>query len=82
MDINAIERPARGENFEGKVLIIRKSALDVAFQEGDRRFKARSGFGCNPEAMGRAVFGTFADGEAARMDRHDFEGIAKDQSDF
>jgi len=41
-------------------------------------FYADGGFGCNPESMGNAVFGTFlADGERERMERYHLIGILK-----
>jgi len=80
MDVNAISEKISGVNLEGKTVVIRKSALGTAWQEGDRRFKADGGFGCNPAATGRAVFGVFVcDGERARIDRDDVEGIAENQ---
>ena len=39
-------------------------------------FLAQSGFGCSPDASGRAVYGQFLiDGEEVRFNRQDFIGI-------
>jgi len=81
MDVNAISEKISGVHLAGKTVVIRKSTLGKAWQEGDRRFKAEGGFGCDPAKMGRAVFGTFVcDGERARIDRDDVEGIAVEQA--
>jgi hypothetical protein len=80
MDVNAISTSIKGIDLAGKTVVIRKSALGLAWQDGDRRFKAQAGFGCKPHAMGRGVFGDFVcDGEHARIDRDDIEGIAEHQ---
>ena len=48
MDVNAISEEISGVHLAGKTVVIRKSALGKAWQEGDRRFKAEGGFGCSP----------------------------------
>ena len=68
-----------GQDFTGKILLIRAAHLAPIYQNGDRRFHATGGFGCSPTSIGRAVFGTFlVDGEHARMDRANFEGVLTD----
>lgn len=81
MDVNAISEPILGIHLAGKVVIVRKKFFGKEFQEGDRRFQAQGGFGCNPSARGTAVYGDFlSDGEHARIERGDIEGIAADQT--
>lgn len=76
MDTNAISESINGINLTGKTVVIRKEYFRKMYQDGDRRFKVTGGFGASPASIGRAVFGSFFDGEQARIDRHDVEGIA------
>ena len=68
-----------GAELAGRILVFRPSSLKEEYQQLDRRFRADGGFGCNPSAIGRAVYGTaLLDGEKARWDRDDFMGFAAD----
>src|SRR5208282_6500275 len=61
--------------------MVRKSFFKKDYRDKDRRFRCSGGFGCNPSSAGRAVFGTFLlDGEEARIDRGDVEGIVAETS--
>ena len=84
MQENMKLRSISNESMVGKVVLLHKSyfgnAAYVKSQGGidkvDRRFKVSGGFGAEPGKIGRAVFGTFlSDGEEARVDRGDIEGI-------
>jgi hypothetical protein len=45
-----------------------------------RLFHCKGGFGCNPAAMGQAVFGTWlSDGKQERIDRYNVERFASDE---
>jgi hypothetical protein len=76
MDTNQIAQKITGVDLVGKTVVVRKSFFSAQYADGDRRFKCEGGFGCGPSSIGRAVFGTFFDGEDARIDRSDIEGIA------
>ena len=64
-------------NYRHKILILRADMLKEACRTPENQlFLAQSGFGCDPSASGRAVFGQFLiDGEKARFNRGDFVGI-------
>ncbi|MCL2838099.1 MAG: DUF3849 domain-containing protein [Oscillospiraceae bacterium] len=68
-------------NYEGKLLVIRPSALNEQYWSPRYQlFVAKSGFGCDPNASGRAVFGEYLiDGEQTRMNRGDFYGVINDE---
>jgi hypothetical protein len=70
-----------GLDYEGKVLVIRPSKLKDCYKTpDDQLFIATSGFGCNPNAIGRCVYGYFAkDGEECSWNRSDFIGVLKDE---
>jgi hypothetical protein len=65
------------KNFEGKLLILRDTALKEAYRTPENQlFYATHGNGCNPNAIGRSVFGHFlVDGESAAFDRSAFLGV-------
>jgi hypothetical protein len=69
------------EDYKGKILIVRASWLNEKYKSPKYQlFLAQSGFGCDPSASGRAVFGQFLiDGEKARLDRGDFVGVLDEQ---
>jgi hypothetical protein len=76
-NINEISGPITDVNLTGKVVVVKKDFFNEQYAEGDRRFLAESGFGCNPSLMGKAVFGHFLDdGEKTRIERYDIEGLA------
>ena len=66
------------EDFTNKLLILRPEILnDQARKPAFQYFYAENGFGCDPNSIGRKVFGTFiADGEKSHFSRSDFIGIA------
>jgi hypothetical protein len=71
--------PIAGVDLKGKTVLVRKKFFKPEYADKDRRFKCESGFGCNPAAMGNAVFGTFLlDGEETRINRSDIEGIVSE----
>lgn len=77
MDINEISGSIQDVNLTGKVVVIKKEFFNEQYANGDRRFLATAGFGCNPSLMGKAVFGKFLDdGEETRIERYDIEGLA------
>lgn len=61
-------------NYEGQVLILNPNIVrEDAREKNNLIWRANGGFGCSPDAAGRAVFATcLGDGEQARWDRHDF----------
>jgi hypothetical protein len=69
------------QDFKGKLLILRDTTLKESCRTPENQlFLAHGGFGCSPDAVGRAVFGEFLiDGEQARFARQDFVGIVDDR---
>jgi len=65
------------QDYTGKLLILRADVLKESYRTPENQlFLAQSGFGCSPDASGRAVYGQFLiDGEEVRFNRHDFIGI-------
>ena len=72
--------PGDGD-YENKILIVRASWLKEKYRSPENQlFLAQSGFGCDPAASGRAVFGEFLiDGEELRLNRDDFIGVLDEQ---
>lgn len=68
-------------DWTGKVLIVESSALSEQYRKPEHQlWRATGGFGCNPNALGRAVFATsLADGEKVRWSRSEFLGVATDE---
>ncbi|MDL2272994.1 hypothetical protein LJC34_00320 [Oscillospiraceae bacterium OttesenSCG-928-G22] len=66
--------------YEGEVLVLRASVLREQFRTAPNQlWLAESGFGCKPNASGRAVYAIcLADGEKSRWNRADFIGIVRD----
>lgn len=69
------------QNYKGKLLIIRAEILKEEFRTLENQlFLASGGFGCDPTASGRKVFGSFlSDGEQTHFYRSDFVGIIADE---
>lgn len=69
------------QNYKGKLLIIRAESLKEEFRTPENQlFLASGGFGCDPNASGRKVFGCFlSDGEETHFYRSDFVGILSDE---
>lgn len=65
------------KDFEGKLLVVRDMALNEAHRMPENQlFFATHGNGCNPNAIGRSVFGHFlSDGESGCFQREDILGI-------
>jgi len=65
------------KDFAGKLLILRDICLNETSRTPENQlFFATHGNGCNPNAIGRSVFGHFlSDGESAAFDRSDFLGV-------
>lgn len=66
-------------NFKGKIVAIRPICLKDAYKSGaDQLFFAEGGFGCDPNAIGRKVYGRFVkDGERAWFMRDEIQGVVK-----
>ncbi|MBO5575440.1 MAG: DUF3846 domain-containing protein [Ruminococcus sp.] len=66
------------QNYKGKLLILKPQVLEPQFRQKEAQyFFAETGFGCDPNSLGTAVFGHFlANGQKARLDRSSFIGIA------
>ena len=75
------EEDSRKQDFTGKVLVLRPDVMkESCWSPQNCLWKADTGFGCSPTAMGRAVYATcLGDGEQARWDRADFTGVLKDE---
>jgi len=65
------------QDFTDRILILRDTTLKESARTPENQlFLAQTGFGCSPNASGRAVIGEFLiDGEKARFNRSDFVGI-------
>ena len=68
-------------DYEGKVLVVSPESLRESYWQPENQiFLGRSGFGCDPTASGRAVYGEYLyDGEQCRRNRADFIGVMKDE---
>jgi len=64
-----------------RVLVVAEENLDADYKKPEHQiFLAHSGFGCNPKAIGRAVYGMhLSDGEICRRNCDNFVGIMKDE---
>ena len=65
-------------DIEGKVIIIKASALSPEYRLATHQLQlATGGFGCKPDASGRAVYCTnLYNGERYRYERYDVAGVA------
>lgn len=69
------------ENFEGKLVIIKEDYFKEEYRNAENQlFKAKGGFGCDPTKLGRAVFGSFYDGETCRVNRENILGVASEKT--
>lgn len=69
------------QELEGKVLVMKPSTLKESYWSPDNQlWVATGGFGCSPNAAGRAVYATcLGDGEEnVRWNREDFFGVLKE----
>ena len=69
------------QDYTNKLLIIRDTSLAEEHRTPENQlFLAKGGFGCDPEASGRKVFGQFlSDGEKTHFNRLDFVGVIADE---
>ena len=79
--IQHCEKGAWSEDLEGKVLILSPDSLKECYWEPKNQlWLAEGGFGCSPNAAGRAVYATcLGDGEHTRWDRSDFVGVIREE---
>lgn len=75
------EADSKDLNYEGKVLVLSPRSLKEAYwTPKSQLWYAQSGFGCDPDARGRAVFCTcLADGEQTRWERQEFLGVLREE---
>lgn len=66
-------------DFKGKIVAIRPDCLKDEYKSAlDQLFYAEGGFGCDPNAIGRKVYGRFIkDGEKAWFLRDEIQGVVK-----
>lgn len=69
--------PKDGIHLEGKVVKLRDNYFRPGINADEMLFKCSCGFGCNPVAIGSAVFGEFVSGEHRRIERGEIEGIVQ-----
>ncbi len=69
-----------GVDLSGKLVVMKEH--DYIGTERERTFKCEGGFGCNPRAMGSAVFGYFVNNpkQPVRVERYEIEGLAPVQA--
>jgi len=68
----------RDEDLTGKVIIIKAEALAPEYRRSEKQLRiATSGFGCDPNASGRAVYcKELYSGKESRFERYDVLGVA------
>lgn len=73
--------PAPGQDYTGKVLILRLDRLnDECWSAQNQLWYGQTGFELSPTSKGRAVFATcLGDGEKASWNRSDFIGVLDEQ---
>jgi hypothetical protein len=75
--------PLKGESLEGRTLVLKPSSLAKNYRTRENQlWVAVGGFGCDPNAIGQAVFAKSptdgaTDGETVRWSRSSFMGILK-----
>lgn len=76
-----IVKSNESQNYAGKLLILCDSVLKEECRTPENQlFLAGGGFGCDPDASGRKIFGQFlSDGEQTHFNRSDFVGIIADE---
>lgn len=70
-----------GQQLEGKVLVMSPYTLKESYWAPENQlWLATGGFGCSPNAAGRAVYAAcLSDGERTRWNREDFIGILREE---
>lgn len=67
------------DDYTGKIVVLRRSSMVEPHASRDRRLYVTGGFGAKAHTIGRAVFGILlVDGDKARWDRGDVQGLAVD----
>ena len=76
-----IDMSEDAKNYEGKILILYPDVLKDEYKSpNDQLFLATSGFGCDPNKIGRSVSGYFlSDEEFATFDRSSFYGVINEK---
>lgn len=78
-DISHCQNADKPLNYEGRVLVLRPTLLKYKMPSY-QLILGQGGFGCNPSAIGRKVYGVFLlDGEKCQYNRTDFIGVLKDE---
>lgn len=69
------------ENWTGKVVVLSHKAMKEQYWSPENQlWLATGGFGCDPNASGRAVYATcLCDGESARWNREQIVGVLKEE---
>ncbi|WP_317855119.1 DUF3849 domain-containing protein [Chakrabartyella piscis] len=69
------------QDYTNKVVVVKSGELAEQYFNGrDQIYLATSGFGCEPDKIGRAVFATcLGDGVKVRWDRSQILGVLKDE---
>ena len=80
--VRSMYKAVEGDSNVGCVGIIKAAWLKAeAHIPENQLFRIGGGFGASPSKMGNAVFGEFCvDGEHCRVERHDFIGIADEET--
>lgn len=73
--------PLTDVDLKGKVLVLSPDTLKEEYWTPKAQlWYAQGGFGCRPDARGRAVYATcIDDGETARWNRQEFEGVLNEK---
>lgn len=69
------------QDYKGRVLVMSPDTLrEACWDSRNQLWLAEGGFGCSPDASGRAVYATcLGDGEKTRWNRSDFTGVLDEQ---
>lgn len=80
-DSRHIAQSDEPQDYTDRLLVLRAEVLKEEFRTPENQlFLAKNGFGCDPNASGRKVFGQFlSDGEKTHFNRSDFVGIIADE---
>ena len=80
--VRSMYKAVEGASNAGCVSTIEAERFKAEHRIADNQlFRISGGFGASPSKMGNAVFGEFCvDGEQCRIERHDFIGIADEET--